>query len=89
MLSFVVLRDDLVQLAGVVFHPVTLVNNHQLPLEFGHQWPFSDDILVCGDQNVEILRLQHMDHIPPCFGSSMKGHNFYGRSPVLEFPDPV
>ena len=40
----------------VVLHAVTLVNNHVLPPDLGQEGLVLDDVLVSGDQSVELAR---------------------------------
>ena len=40
----------------VVLHAVTLVNNHVLPPDLGQECLVLDDVLVSGDQSVELAR---------------------------------
>ena len=40
----------------VVLHSMTLVNNHVLPPDLGQECLVLDDVLVSGDQSVELAR---------------------------------
>ncbi|KAH9409282.1 hypothetical protein TYRP_010285 [Tyrophagus putrescentiae] len=69
----VVRVENLRQLAVVVLHAVALVDDHVLPLDLRQHRLVLDDVLVGGEEDVELVRLQLRGQVAPGLGRACRG----------------
>ena len=81
--------EHLGQFTVMILHAVTLVDDHVLPLDLGQGGLVLDDVLVRGEQHVELACLQGGLHLLAVLWRTLVLDLDHTRCPPLELQHPI